>query len=135
MKLLRRADHRRVPWKNGQGVTYEVARAERPFEPFAFSGDVKVWAEPSAPTVNFNVMTQRGRTAAEVACLRISGERVEVRDADFLVVLDGAVEVHGLELRPLDVVQGPADVMWLTGAGVVAVVGGVSGRPVGRSDH
>ncbi|TDD61272.1 HutD family protein [Kribbella antibiotica] len=164
--VLRSADHRRVPWKNGLGVTYEVAQSEgvwrlsfaevdrpgpfstfpgvdriitlavgaqlaltvdgvvqvlRPFEPFAFAGEAEVAADPSAATVNFNVMTQRGRAAAEVICLQITGV-AGVRDADFLAVLAGAVEVDGVELGRLDVVQGWSGVARLTGDAVVAVV-------------
>ncbi|MFI5729057.1 HutD family protein [Kribbella sp. NPDC051587] len=161
-----------MPWKNGQGVTYEVVQSGspdfawrlsfaevdrpgafstfpevdriitlvageqlaltmpggvvqvlRPFEPFAFPGEAEVWADTSVATVNFNVMTHRGRAAAEVTCLQLAGERAAVRAADFLVVLEGAVELDGVGLGPLDVVQDPPGRASLTGVGVVALVG------------
>ncbi|MFB6719234.1 HutD family protein [Kribbella sp. NPDC056345] len=170
MRVLRRADHRRVLWKNGLGHTYEVARSAgadvdwrlsfavverpgpfssfpgidriitlvagrqlaltmpggevqvlRPFEPFAFPGEAEVQGEPSGSTINFNVMTRRGRAAAAVACQRIAGEQ-NLQGADFLVVLDGSLTVDGVVLGPRDVVCDPPDGLTVAGAGVVALV-------------
>ncbi|WP_405056474.1 HutD family protein [Kribbella sp. NBC_01505] len=168
LPVLRSADHRRVPWKNGLGVTYEVAQSGdadfdwrlsfaevdrpgpfssfpevdriitlvsgdqleltmpgeakqvlRPFEPFAFPGEAEVWAETSTATVNFNVMTRRGRTAAEVVCRRIAGQ-ASIDTSGFLVVLEGSLTVDGEVLGPRDVVRDPA--VAVSGDAMVAVV-------------
>ncbi|GAA1687439.1 hypothetical protein GCM10009745_35270 [Kribbella yunnanensis] len=182
LRVLRHADYRRVEWKNGRGLTYEMARSEvaqsegaafedadfdwrlsfaaverpgpfstfpgvdriitlasgrqltltmadgevqvlRPFEPFAFPGEAEVRGVPSGPTMNLNVMTRRGRTAATVVCHRIDGQQlVDLRGAAFLVVLDGVVMVNDVVLAPRDAVRELPDRLTVTGNGVVAVI-------------
>ena len=124
---LRHADRPATPWKNGGGVTREIAAwppgapltdfdwrislatvAEAgPFsafpgvdrvlsvvegqlvmaiadgparaltiasDPLAFAGEAAVWADvPGGPAMDVNVMTRRGRVAAEVARRSVSG--------------------------------------------------------------
>jgi len=175
------ADHHEMPWANGQGTTWEVARqdgaggdfdwrisfaavagtttfssfpgidrvivlaaGERllldvdgrrhellPGAPFAFAGEAAVTCVAPAPTVDFNVMTRRGRVEASVDSLMIAGgQQVElppVGDDDVLLVagLEGELTAHGYDgatvvLTSRDVARGP--VASLTGEGRAIVV-------------
>ena len=155
MRIMRRAEYRRMPWKNGQGVTEEVATfpaesgiddfgwrlsiahvgADGPFSvfagidrsialldgrgltldlpqertvklmrdgpPFAFSGDWKVSSRNlDGPTIDFNMMTRRGRFTHETLRLTLGFNETLTAPAFGWAVFNtqSKIEVAGQEL-------------------------------------
>lgn len=147
VRVLRRADYLRMPWKNGAGLTYEVltwppgsgwadfawrlsfaeVATSGPFStfpgvdrviilaegesmtlnvdgtrnelaryrPFAFRGDSEAVVEVTGPTLDFNVMTRRGRVRADVEVIGTGRTGWLTADGDTLglVALAGSVVV------------------------------------------
>ncbi|BFV60367.1 HutD family protein [Kitasatospora sp. CMC57] len=96
----------------GAGMALTVAGTEHrlaePFRPFAFPGDAETGCELlGGPVVDFNVMSRRGRAAAEVEIA--DGRRAFTVPADavvLLVCLSGGAELDsaGLPLGRFDAV-------------------------------
>jgi uncharacterized protein len=89
----------------GAGMALTVAgsehRLDEPFRPFAFPGDAETGCELlGGPVVDFNVMTRRGRTAAEVEVA--DGPRALTVPPDavaLLVCLSGGAELDAADVR------------------------------------
>lgn len=95
MRILRRADYRRMPWKNGGGTTEEIAR-----EPAA--GDSFLWRlsmahiDAPGPFSDFSGYTRvMVLLSGNGLTLRCAGEADRVlRDSGDLVRFDGSLSVH-----------------------------------------
>jgi hypothetical protein len=118
-------------------MTLDVDGAEHvllPFEPYRFAGESAVDCSTDRPTVDFNVMTRRGRWTSAVESRALPGEATVLDGAApdtggerFVAVLDGFPGVIGprgvlIVLRPYDVVRAGAEQLTLCGAGHVVVV-------------
>jgi hypothetical protein len=190
MEVLRRGDHAEMPWRNGGGTTWEVARSPRdgdldafdwrvsfarvgtdgpfssfagvdrvitlvsgggmrlaldgggeppavrdlvPFEPFAFAGEREVHGTVTAPTMDLNVMTRRGRCSADVRTQTLAADAhwdlaaQEDGSAVLVVVLEGTPSVtaeagEAVSLASLDVVVDLDRGVRFSGPGVLVVV-------------
>lgn len=105
-----------------EGVEHVLA----PFAPYRFRGEDDVVGTPEGPSVDFNVMTRRGRWAATVASTGPT-ERLTLDGAPedghrFVAVLDGSPRLGAELLVRYDVLRTGSDPLTLIGAGRIAVV-------------
>jgi environmental stress-induced protein Ves len=114
----------------GEGMVLTVAGAEQavtvPFRPFAFPGDAATDCRLAAgPVVDFNVMTRRGRTAADVE-IADAGRAVDVPDDAVLLAVclagSAALGSAGVRLDRYDAVLLTAGTDRLEVDGVTALV-------------
>ncbi|GAA3659180.1 hypothetical protein GCM10022237_18950 [Nocardioides ginsengisoli] len=121
----------------GTSMTLDVDGDEHvlvPFEPYRFAGESAVDCSTDRPTVDFNVMTRRGRWTSAVESRALPGDVTVIDGAApdaggerFVAVLDGFPGVIGprgvlIVLRPYDVVRAGTEQLTLCGTGHVVVV-------------
>lgn len=113
----------------GSSLTLAVEGVEHllePFVPYRFRGEDHVIGTPAGPSVDFNVMTRRGRFASTVASVELTDEVVldgaPAHGQRFVAVLDGSPRLGVELLGRYDVVRAGLEPLTLVGDCRVAVV-------------
>ncbi|GAB3853259.1 hypothetical protein GCM10028801_05590 [Nocardioides maradonensis] len=113
----------------GSSLTLAVEGVEHvlePFAPYRFRGEDHVIGTPAGPSVDFNVMTRRGRFASAVETVELTDEVVldgaPSHGLRFVAVLDGSPRLGAELLGRYDVVRTGLEPLALVGDCRVAVV-------------
>ncbi|HJQ05807.1 MAG TPA: HutD family protein [Nocardioides sp.] len=117
----------------GASLTLAVEGSEHvlvPFAPYRFRGEDHVVGTPEGASVDFNVMTRRGRFTSTVASVELTDGPTDEVVLDgapahghrFVAVLDGSPRLGADLLGRYDVVRAGLEPLALVGAGRVAVV-------------